>query len=187
MRVLVAEDHSLFRDGIISLLEAAGFEVVGEVGDGLAAVEAARRLRPDLVLMDIMMPGMDGLAALRLIKKELPEVAVVMLTVSDDDAHLLEAVESGAAGYLQKDLTSEQVFELLRGVQSGEAAMTRRMMARLMKGLVGYPPEPPEPPNRLTGREVELLRLVSRGMSNRTIAQTLSISDNTVNTTVRVL
>ncbi len=180
MRVLVADDHSLFRDGIISLLEAAGFEVVGQAGDGQAAVEAALRLRPDLVLLDITMPQLSGLEALRLIKRELPETQVVMLTVSDDDADLFEAIESGALGYLLKDLSADQFFEMLDGLQRGEAAMTRQTTARLMKGLADLSPQRAEPAQSLTEREIELLRLVAEGMSNKAIAQTLSISENTV-------
>ena len=180
MRVLVADDHSLFRDGIISLLEAAGFEVVGQAGDGQAAVEAALRLRPDLVLLDITMPQLSGLEALRLIKRELPETQVVMLTVSDDDADLFEAVESGALGYLLKDLSADQFFEMLDGLQRGEAAMTRQTTTRLMKGLADPSLQRAEPAQSLTEREIELLRLVAEGMSNKAIAQTLSISENTV-------
>ena len=180
MRVLVADDHSLFRDGIISLLEAAGFEVVGQAGDGQAAVEAALRLRPDLVLLDITMPQLSGLEALRLIKRELPETQVVMLTVSDDDADLFEAVESGALGYLLKNLSADQFFEMLDGLQRGEAAMTQQTTTRLMKGLADLSPQRAEPVESLTQREIELLRLVAEGMSNKAIAQTLSISENTV-------
>jgi len=180
MRVLVADDHSLFRDGIISLLEAAGFDVVGQAGDGQAAVEAALRLRPDLVLLDITMPQLSGLEALRLIKRELPETQVVMLTVSDDDADLFEAVESGALGYLLKNLSADQFFEMLDGLQRGEAAMTRQTTTRLMKGLADLFPQRAEPAQSLTEREIELLRLVAEGMSNKAIAQTLSISENTV-------
>jgi DNA-binding NarL/FixJ family response regulator len=179
MRVLVADDHSLFRDGIISLLEAAGFDVVGQAGDGQAAVEAALHLRPDLVLLDITMPQLSGLEALRLIKAELPETQVVMLTVSEDDADLFEAVESGALGYLLKDLTADQFFEMLDGLQRGEAAMTRQTTARLMKWLADLSPQRAEPGQSLTEREIELLRLVAEGMSNKAIAQTLSISENT--------
>jgi len=180
MRVLVADDHSLFRDGIISLLEAAGFEVVGQVGDGQAAVEAALRLRPDVVLLDITMPQMSGLEALRLIKAKRPETQVVMLTVSDDDAALFEAVESGAAGYLLKDLSAPEFFTMLEGLQQGEAALTRQMTARLMKGLAAVARRQADHSPPLTQREIELLRLVASGMPNKTIAQALSISENTV-------
>jgi len=180
MRVLVADDHSLFRDGIISLLEAANFEVVGQVGDGEAAVEAALRLRPDLVLLDITMPKMSGLEALRQIKAKLPETQVVMLTVSDDDANLFEAVEAGAIGYLLKDLNADDFLRMLDGLQRGEAAISRRMAARLMRGFAASSRQQIEPEKRLTQREIELLQLVARGMSNKAVAQALSISENTV-------
>lgn len=185
MRVLVADDHSLFRDGIISLLEAAGFEIIGQAGDGQAAVEAVMRLLPDLVLLDIAMPKMSGLEALRLIKAKLPETKVVMLTVSDDDADLFEAIESGALGYLLKDLTADEFLELLDGLQRDEAAMTRRMTTRLMKRFAALSHQQAEQVERLTQREVELLRLVARGMPNKAIAQTLSISENTVKYHIR--
>ena len=182
MRVLVADDHSLFRDGIISLLEAAGFEVVGQVGDGQAAVEAVLRLRPDLVLMDITMPRMSGLEALRAIKRMSPETQVVMLTVSDDDADLFEAIKSGASGYLLKSLNAEEFLTMLDGLQRGEAAMTRKTTARLIQGLTSSPSRSQQsgPAPRLTKREIELLRLVAEGMSNKAIAHALSVSENTV-------
>jgi DNA-binding NarL/FixJ family response regulator len=185
MRVLVADDHSLFRDGIASLLEAAGFDVVGQAGDGQAAVEAAHKLCPDLVLLDVTMPHMGGLEALRLIKAELPDVQVVMLTISEEDADLLEAVESGALGYLTKDLSAEQFFEMLDGLQRGEAAMTRQTTARLMRGLSGLSQRQSEPANNLTQREIELLHWMADGVPNKGIAQRLSISENTVKYHVR--
>lgn len=180
MRVLVADDHSLFRDGIISLLEAAGFEVVGQVGDGQSAIEATLRLHPDLVLLDITMPQVDGLEALHQIKAKLPETQVVMLTVSDDDTDLFKAVEAGALGYLLKDLSADEFLEMLDGLQHGEAAITRRMATRLMKGFAAISQQQIEQEEKLTQREIELLRLVAGGMSNKAVAQTLSISENTV-------
>lgn len=180
MRVLVADDHSLFRDGLASLLEAAGHEIVGQVGDGEAAVEAARRLKPDLVLLDISMPGSDGLEALRRIHADQPEIPVVMLTVSDDSATLFEAVRAGARGYLLKSLEASEFLSLLEGLQRGEAAMTRRTAGRLLEGLSRSDGRLPEPPDRLTERERILLGLVARGLSNRAIASRLSISENTV-------
>lgn len=185
MRILVADDHSLFRDGIISLLEAAGFEVVGQVGDGQAAIEAVQRLRPDLVLLDITMPQMSGLEALRHIKAKRPETQVVMLTVSDEDVDLFEAIESGALGYLLKDLSAEEFFEMLDGLQRGEAALTRRTATRLMQRLTTPSDRQQEPAQNLTPREIELLRLVTEGMSNKAIAQALSISGNTVKYHIR--
>ena len=185
MRVLVADDHSLFRDGVTSLLEAAGFDVVAQVGDGQAAVEAVLRLRPDLVLLDIAMPQMGGLEALRLIKADVPETQVVMLTASDDDADLFEAVEAGALGYLQKDLSADQFFEMLEGLPRGEAAMTRHTTTRLIGRFADLSRRRAVQAPSLTQREIELLRLVARGLSNKAIAQTLSISHNTVKYHVR--
>lgn len=180
MRVLVADDHTLFRDGITSLLEAAGFEVIGQVGDGQAAVEAARRLRPDLVLLDIGMPRMSGLEALRKIKEQEPKTQVVMLTVSEDDADLLEAIKAGAHGYLLKDLHADEFLQMLEGLQHGEAAISRRTAARLIGGLTSHPDSRHRTAERLTEREIELLQCVAGGLSNKAIAQQLSISENTV-------
>jgi DNA-binding NarL/FixJ family response regulator len=180
MKVLVADDHSLFRDGIISLLEAAGFEVVAQVGNGRMAVEETLRLRPDLVLMDISMPQMNGLEALRLIKAALPETQVVMLTVSDEDADLFEAIKSGAHGYLLKDLSAHEFLEMLEGLRRGEAAITRKTVTRLMEGFVATSRQHHTLAEDLTQREIKLLQLVAEGHSNKALAQKLSISENTV-------
>ena len=179
MRVLVADDHSLFRDGLASLLEAAGHEVVGQVGDGQAAVEAARRLHPDLILLDVSMPILDGLAALRQIKADRPQAQVVMLTVSDDDT-LFEALQAGAQGYLLKSLSAEEFLEMLDGAARGEAALTRKTATRLIDGLATGKRRTEEPHDRLTPRETGLLGLVASGMSNKAVAQEMSISENTV-------
>jgi len=180
MRILVADDHSLFRDGLVSLLEAAGFEVVGQVGDGASAVEAALRLRPDVVLLDITMPGTNGLDALRQIRAAWPEAQVVILTASDDEASLFEAVEAGARGYLLKNLKADEFVEMLNGLARGEAAMTRRTTARLMTGFTHHLQSASPSPEALTEREITLLKLVVQGLSNKEIAQALSLSENTV-------
>lgn len=180
MRILVADDHSLFRDGLVSLLEAAGFEVVGQVGDGAAAVEAALRLRPDAVLMDITMPGLNGLEALRQIQAAWPEAQVVILTASDDEASLFEAVEAGAHGYLLKNLNADEFVEMLNGLARGEAAMTRQTTARLLAGLSHLSHAHLPSPEVLTPREIELLELMVKGLSNKEIAQAISLSENTV-------
>lgn len=180
MKVLVADDHPLFRDGIVSLLAAAGFEVVGEACDGKEAVELARHLNPDLILMDVSMPRLSGLDALREVKREQPEIDIVMLTVSDEDDSLLEAARSGASGYLLKSLDADEFLALLEGIQSGEAPMTGRTAARLLEGMASGPKPPEHVNDLLTDREIELLNQVAHGLPNKAIAQQLSISENTV-------
>ena len=180
MRVLVADDHSLFRDGIVSLLEAAGFEVVGQVGDGRQALIETQRLNPDVVLLDISMPEMSGLEALKRLREESPDVHIVMLTVSDDDADLLKAIQAGASGYLLKSLSAEAFIELLQGLERGEAAISGVTTARLIKGIGTRAVSKREPFEKLSERELGLLRLVADGLSNRAIARELSISENTV-------
>ena len=177
MRILVADDHSLFRDGLVSLLEAGGYEVIGQAGDGQEAIDKAHALNPDLVLLDINMPRKTGLQALKEIKTDLPKAKVVMLTVSEDDAHLLEAIRSGADGYLLKHLNANEFLQMIQGVERGEAAISRSMTGRLFKH-VAQPPETEEVV--LSEREVEVLRLVAAGKSNREIAGALSVSENTV-------
>lgn len=175
-RVVVADDHSLFRDGIVSLLEAAGYDVVSQAGEGGAAVEAALRLRPDLVLMDVTMPGVTGLEALRRIRAAWPEARVVMLTASDENDDLFAAVDAGACGYLLKSLGSEEFLRMLAGVEQGEAAMTRQTTNRLLQGLSRRS----QPAVSFTAREEQLLSLLSSGLSNKAIAQAMSLSENTV-------
>ncbi|MBI2201529.1 MAG: response regulator transcription factor [Armatimonadetes bacterium] len=182
MRVLIVDDHNLFRDGVASLLGVRGYQVVGQASDGEEALVKARELRPDLVLMDIRMPRMGGVAATRLLKAEMPDITVVMLTASDDEADLFEAIKSGAQGYLLKDLKADAFFALLAGVERGEAAISPRMAAhmldefsRLAKGK-----RPEESSNALSEREAEVLSLVAQGRTNKEVAAALYISDNTV-------
>jgi two-component system NarL family response regulator len=178
MKIFVADDHSLFRDGIISLLEAGGYEVIGQAGDGKTALEKILLLEPDLVLLDINMPEMDGLQVLQLLKKSHPEIKVVILTVSEDEIHLVNAIQSGADGYLLKHLNSNEFLDMISGLERGEAAITRSMASRLFKH-VGQQQETRVGP-LLSDREVDVLRLVAAGKSNRDIAVNLSISENTV-------
>lgn len=184
MRVLVADDHALFRDGLRSLLEAHGITVVAEARNGREAVVLARQHRPDIVLMDISMPELGGLAATRLITTELPEIAVVVLTASEEDDDLFEAVKSGAQGYLQKDLEADRFFALLEGVTRGEPALTPNL-ARKLLGAFADPTRgreaAPNPASTLTEREQEVLELLVQGVtSNRDLAQRLFVSENTV-------
>jgi DNA-binding NarL/FixJ family response regulator len=179
-RVLVVDDHSLFRDGIVSLLEAAGYEIVGQVGDGRAAIEQAQLLQPDLVLLDLTMPEVDGHEALIQIRASVPDTKIVILTVSNDDADLHRAIKSGADGYLLKSLNADQFLEMLKGLERDEAAITRHTAARLMAQLAQPPAIKADDRDLLTEREIQLLKLVGKGLSNRAVAQILSISHNTV-------
>jgi DNA-binding NarL/FixJ family response regulator len=180
MQVVVIDDHSLFRDGLISLLEAAGFEVVGEAGDGCGALQLVSRTQPDVVLLDIAMPEMSGIEILCQIKAQWPQVKVVMLTVLDEDQELFAAIRAGADGYLLKSIQSQQLVKMLQGLERGEAAITRKTASRLLAGFADTQPFPQSQQLILTEREIELLELVAEGLSNRAIAERLSVSSNTV-------
>lgn len=179
MRILIADDHTLFRDSLRSLLEANDFEVVGEAQNGREAVRLAWDLKPDVVLMDLTMPEVDGLSATRQLAAELPEVKVVVLTASDEDTDLFDAVKSGAKGYLLKDLEAEEFFTLLRGVGSGQPALTAALARKLLAEFAR--PDERVDPDALTAREQEVLELMVQGVtSNRKLAEELGVSENTV-------
>ena len=184
IRVLLVDDHALFRKGVADLLTAdRDFELVGEASDGARAVEMARELMPDVILMDISMPGMDGLEATRRIKAEIPYVRIVVLTVSDSDRSLFDAIKSGAQGYLLKNVQPHALLSTLSGVVRGEASIPGAMAARLLEDLArdSRPATPPVTPSpRLTQREQEVLSLVAQGKSNKEIAVALDIAENTV-------
>ncbi len=188
MRVLLADDHALVRAGIASLLETWGMEVVGQASDGREALELTRALRPDLILMDIGMPNVSGLEATRLVKNELPDVRIVMVTVSDDDADLFEAIKSGAEGYVLKGMSEADFNRVLSGIASGEPALSSGMAARILDEFARRSqPAPDARPEHeeLTEREREVLMLVSEGATNREIAARLVISEHTVSFHVR--
>ncbi len=184
IKIVVADDHKLFRQGLIGLMRAHDdlVEVIGEASTGQEAVHLAHQLRPDVILMDIQMPAGDGLEATREIREALPEIAVVILTASELDEHLYEAVRLGAAGYLLKDLDATELFELLVGVTNNEVAMTRAMASRLLKIMAKNNGREPGVENDLTEREIEVLHLLAKGASNPQIAQELIITVNTVKT-----
>lgn len=185
IRILLVDDQPLFRGAIASLLaEQEDMLVVGEAENGLDGVEQAHALRPDLVVMDVEMPGMNGVVATHLIREQLPDVKVVMLTVSEADDHLFDAIRFGAHGYLLKDLRPEQLFGLLRSVMRNESPVSPAIAARMMDSIreggsgrvAGVRPEAPP----VTRRELEILRLVADGLSNKEIGRKLSITEGTV-------
>jgi len=178
MKIFVADDHSLFRDGIVSLLEAGGYEVIGQARDGKTALEKIFILKPDLVLLDLNMPELDGLNVLNSIKYVHPEMKVIILTVSEDEKNLVDAIQSGADGYLLKHLNSTEFLDMIAGLERGEVAITRSMMSQLFKHVSKQKTSLHDP--ILSDREVEVLRLGAVGKSNQEIAVILSISNNTV-------
>ena len=184
IRVLIADDHKLFRQGLIGLMKTQEdlVEVVGEAETGEEAIRLAGELCPDVILMDIYMPQLDGLQAAKEIHIRYPEIAIIMLTSSEKDGHLYEAVQVGVAGYLLKSLDANELFDLLKGVTNGETAMTRAMAGKLLKVVANRLADGDKGEQALTERELLVLRLVASGASNQEIAQKLSISVNTVKT-----
>jgi DNA-binding NarL/FixJ family response regulator len=190
MRVLLADDHGLFLEGLSSLLQAGGFQVVGVARDGLEALQLARARHPDSILMDIRMPRCDGISATRLIHAELPEIKIVVLTTSADSGDLFEALKSGASGYLLKNLEPNQLFDYLNGLERGEAPLSRELSARLLREFArqanvlderpaaALPDEHPDA--ELTARQHEILSLVADGLSYKEVGATLNLSENTV-------
>ncbi len=190
IQVLLADDHQLFREGLANILNSQpDFEVIGEAGDGLEVLIKARELKPDLILMDVGMPGCDGLEATLRIKTELPEVAVVMLTVRDEDEKLFEAIKNGAQGYLLKSIRSMELLDMLRGAIRGEAAISPilggRMLEEFRKLSQQSPTTTGEEPAPLTPREQEVLTLVAEGATDKEIAQQLTLSVYTVKSHMR--
>ncbi|MGH3079130.1 MAG: response regulator [Gaiellaceae bacterium] len=184
MRVLLADDHALFRAGIASLLRAWEMDVVGQAADGIEAIDLTRRLRPDLVLMDVGMSPCNGLEATRVIKTELPDVKVIIVTVSEDDQDLFEAVKSGAEGYLLKGMSEEELSSTLEKISAGEPALPPALAVKILDEFARMGREGAGkafgPEDELTDREREVLRLVADGATNREIGSQLYISENTV-------
>jgi two-component system NarL family response regulator len=195
MRVLVVDDHALFREGIVGILSGqADMRVVGQASDGLEALVMARDLRPDIVLMDVTMPGTGGIEAARTLKQELPDTRIIMLTVREESDLLFEAIKAGADGYLLKTIRAQQLVEMLRAAQRGEAAITPQLAARMVeefRRLARLAPNPTNPElealNPLTAREREVLAMIAQGASDREIAQSLTVSLYTVKAHVRSL
>lgn len=187
MKVLLVDDHLLFLEALQNLLAARGIEVAGTARDGLDALDRARALRPDVILMDIGMPRCDGLAATRAIKAELPDVKIVMLTVSAEDEDLFEAIKSGASGYVLKSLDANQFFELLSDLERGEVALSNGMAARVLEEFARQAgrAEPAtevgeEDTPGLTPRQREVLTLVARGLKYKEVGAALCLSESTI-------
>lgn len=187
IRVLLADDHTLLRDGLAGLLDAQpDFAVVGQARNGAEAVERAHALLPDLVLMDVEMPAMGGVEATRRIKDALPSVTVVMLTVHDADENVFAAIRAGAQGYLLKDIGGGELIAALRGIAAGEAPISRRLAARILREFAQQSPATPSTPaTQLTARELEILEMVAARKRNREIADVLFISEFTVKNHLR--
>lgn len=190
IRVMICDDHALFRRGLIMVLEAEDdIEVVGEAEDGRDAVERVADIVPDVVLMDVRMPEIDGIEATRLISDQAPSAKILMLTVSDEESDLYEAIKAGATGYLLKEISIEEVASAVRAVVSGQSLISPSMASKLLTEFTNLAKRADErtsvPTPRLTERELEVLRLVAQGMSNREIAGELYISENTVKNHVR--
>ncbi|HEX9122763.1 MAG TPA: response regulator transcription factor [Actinomycetota bacterium] len=190
LRVLVVDDHALFRRGLQMVLEQeADLELVGEASDGAEAVQKAQELMPDVILMDVRMPKRSGIEATTQIKDALPHVKILMLTISDEEADLYDAIKAGASGYLLKEIPIEEVADAIRSVWAGQSRISPSMASKLLNEFASMSKttadKPQVPAPRLTDREMEVLKLVAKGMNNRDIAKQLYISENTVKNHIR--
>ena len=177
IRVLIVDDHPVVRAGLEGMLSSqADLEIVGQAADGASAIDLCQELQPAVVLMDLRMAGMDGVAAISAIKSRLPDIQILVLTTYDSDADILRAVEAGATGYLLKDAPREQLFQAIRAAARGEAALAPTVAARLMSRMRAPAEE------ALSAREIEVLTLIARGASNRQAGHELHISEATVKT-----
>jgi DNA-binding NarL/FixJ family response regulator len=190
IRVMIADDHALFRRGLIMVLESEdGMEVIAEAEDGAEAVAKAEELAPDVVLMDVRMPKLSGIEATRAIAEVDPAAKILMLTVSDEEDDLYDAIKAGANGYLLKEISIEEVADAIRAVVAGQSLISPSMASKLLTEFTSLAKRADErqsvPAPRLTDRELEVLKLVAQGLSNRAIAGELYISENTVKNHVR--
>ena len=188
MRILLAEDHKVVREGTRRLLESQpDFEVVGEASDGIEAVELAKKLKPEIIIMDVSMPRLNGIEATRQIKAIYPNIAILPLTGYDDDEYVFALLEAGAAGYLLKDSSGEELIEAIRQVMTGEPVLHPKIMKKVLNRLRSPVEEQSTQAagEVLSDRETEVLRLAAQGMSNMEIADSLTLSVRTVQTHLR--
>ncbi len=190
LRVLVCDDHALFRRGLQMVLEQEpDLELVGEASDGEEVVVRSQELMPDVILMDVRMPKKSGIEAASEIKDLLPHVKILMLTISDEEGDLYEAIKAGASGYLLKEIPIEEVADAIRSVWAGQSRISPSMASKLLSEFAAISKaseeKPQMPAPRLTDREMEVLRLVAQGLNNRDIAKQLFISENTVKNHIR--
>ena len=195
MKVLLADDNRLMLEGLQNLLEAHGIEVAGLASDGRQAIELARKLKPDVILMDIRMPGCDGLTATRVIKAEMPEVRIIILTSSNEDDDLFESIKSGASGYLLKSMDTDELIEALDQVRQGTPPFSPRLAARLLNEFarIGHPQQPVTSQttaetveqaagdgDRLNSRQIEVLKMVADGLYYKEVGARLHLSPRTI-------
>jgi DNA-binding NarL/FixJ family response regulator len=181
-RLIIADDHELSRAGLRTMLmDQRGLELVGEATNGQEALELCRRLQPNLALLDVRMPQLDGLATCRAIKQACPVTSVILITMHENPKYLLEALKAGAAGYILKDITQRELLNAVRRVLQGESILDSETVVRVLDHLTGETPRPQEPSQvRLTPRESEVLQLLAQGQTNREIASKLTVSVSTV-------
>ncbi len=180
IRILLVDDHSVVRQGLRMFLSLdAELEVIGEAANGVEAVELARRLKPDVILMDLLMPRMDGITAITAIRRELPDTEIIALTSVLEDEKVVGAIKAGAIGYLLKDTQADELCRAIKAAAAGQVQLSPQAAARLMREV-----RAPESPEQLTGRETDVLRMLAQGLANKEIAQALVIGEKTVKTHV---
>jgi len=186
-KILLVDDHQLFSDGLAFLLGTYGYQVVGTAKNGFQALEQARLLNPDIILMDVIMPECNGIRALKLIKAQMPNIKIVMLTASEEDEDLFEAIRLGASGYLLKNLNREELADMLRDLENDGAPITPKLAVRLLKEFRSYDKDPSvtvrmnsEIESKLSERQVEVLEGVAKGMTYKEIGSALGITERTI-------